>query len=312
MWRLGFWWVTFSTYSTADIPLIHQLDVSIFACAILVSFPDPLEVGSGDETSAIHLCRSIIELYLCSAKQQVDAGCVVWACSFLLLNIFQYKIKHWFCHLCVCCSQDKFRWSMFHNTMYWALHCICVVHHRTVHVYIVVSRRMFGSTAALLRTSLVVKKTNTVGASFYKHAVCVSDTESTWPIHKFTVSCYIPRPPLNSTVVVGSTTMLRLPVWALAYQTIVLFNIHITSWMWSTERICSYNDDYSEAVQWSLLSQVHCPALGQSSWAGSRAARLLPSSSSLPYAVPWSSPPLRGAQTVSRHVGHSASGIYEQ
>ena len=53
--------MTFSTYSTADIPLIHQLDVSTFACAILVSFPDPLEVGSGDETSAIHLCRSIIE-----------------------------------------------------------------------------------------------------------------------------------------------------------------------------------------------------------------------------------------------------------
>ena len=46
----------FYTYSTADIPLIHQLDVSTFAYAIPVSFPDPLEVGSGDETSAIHLC----------------------------------------------------------------------------------------------------------------------------------------------------------------------------------------------------------------------------------------------------------------
>ena len=69
--------MTFSTYSTADIPLMHQLDVSTFACAIPVSFPDPLEVGSGDETSAIHLCRSIIELYLCSAKQQVNTGCVV-------------------------------------------------------------------------------------------------------------------------------------------------------------------------------------------------------------------------------------------
>ena len=167
---------------------------------------------------------------------------------------------------------------------------------------------MFGSTAALLRTSLVVKKTNTVGALFYEHAVCFRHRINLTYSQVYLELLY---PPLNSTVVVGSTTMLRLPVWALAYQTIVLFNIHITSWMWSTERICSYNDDYSEAAQ-SLLSQVHCPALGQSSWAGGRAARLLPSSSSLLYAVPWSSPPLRGAQTVPRHVGHSVSGIYGQ
>ena len=68
---------------------------------------------------------------------------------------------------------------MFNNTMYWALHCICVVHHRTVHVYIVVSRRMFGSTAALLRTSLVVKKTKTVLEHYFISMQCASDTEST-------------------------------------------------------------------------------------------------------------------------------------
>ena len=54
-------------------------------------------------------------------------------------------------------------------------------------------------------------------------------------------------------------------------------------WEWSS---CFQISIEENVVEW-LFSQVHCLDLVRSSWTGSQAARLPPSTSALPYAVPW-------------------------
>ena len=54
-------------------------------------------------------------------------------------------------------------------------------------------------------------------------------------------------------------------------------------WEWSS---CFQISIEENVVEW-FFSQVHCLDLVRSSWAGSQAARLPPSTSALPYTVPW-------------------------